>query len=407
MEILPAAGDAEEPDLVGKSTEMQTEVWKNLPEELLAPILAHLPWWSNLRLQPVCKSWNSLLRNSELLYKFSPPPPPRLPCCIVRTSCGGAIFNLALRKWHVIPPSLLLPSSQSPDEYQVVAAAGGVFLLEGREEDMGRFLVNPLNKSRKRLPPLPAPEQGNRSTCTILGMVVDRETHMHRIIAEQTEYEEVESPSAALRDPLGATKFCEIYVYDMNTKTPSWEIATTLQSEIDLCLEIENAVFVANDLYILMVQPFGWCWMYRVFKALHTSWSEVPAEIAIDLGHVHLFEHRGSLMLVGGTDVMKSDKNLTVDIWRLDMVKLVWEHMLTMPEELIKKLCALPENGIFYRFDVEGDYACFINPFTEVTITCDIVKKAWGWIDRHEYSNNFEYIDDLIFLFQPRLDIVL
>ncbi|KAL2636051.1 hypothetical protein R1flu_007530 [Riccia fluitans] len=427
-------GSESDMEEVGKGQldlDMDSKLWGNLPDELLTMVLAHLPRSCNLRLRQVSKSWNSILRDFHLLSRYyispSPLPPPRiippasdlvnnsgnnnnknykLMCLVVGNATHCSIFNLNVKKWFPISHSSLLPNIPSADEYQVVAACAGAFLMEGKIEELGRFLVNPLSKTRRELPPLPRPDLGYRSTCTVLGIAVDHQTlRFQRIIAEQTEYEEPESPTPD-GDPLGNTKFSEIYVYDFDKTPCRWELMTTLQSEIDLGLEVESAVFVGGSLYVLLVQPFGWCWMYRVFRALESNWKEVPADMVLDLGHVHLFEHRGCLMLVGGTDVFKSDEPLSVGIWRFDPDQEGWDRVLSMPDELVTKLCVVPKNGMFYHFDVEEDHVCFINPFTEVTVTCDLVHNVWTCLDRLNYGTNFQDVDDLVFMFHPRLDVV-
>ncbi|KAL3683799.1 hypothetical protein R1sor_001821 [Riccia sorocarpa] len=407
--------EGNKPELVSES-DMDSKLWAKLPDELLTVVLAHLPRSCNLRLREVSKSWNSVLRDFELLRRYNSPArnpynleynvSPRLTCLVVGNATHCSIFNLSVQKWFSISHSSLLPGLPYADEYQVVAACGGAFLMESRVEELGRFLVNPLNKTHRELPPLPPPDLGFRSTCTVLGMSVDHKTsRVQKIIAEQTEYEEPESPTPD-GDPLGTTKFSEIYIYDFDRIPCKWELVTSLQSEIDLGLEVESAVFVGGALYVLFVQPFGWCWMYRVFRAQESSWMELQADMVHDLGHVHLFEHRGNLMLVGGMDVFKSDEPLCIGVWRFCRDEETWDLILSMPDELVTKLCVVPKNGMFYHFDVEEDHACFINPFTEVTVTCDLVRNVWNCLDRLNHGTNFQDVDDLVFMFHPRLDVV-
>ncbi|CAM6108627.1 unnamed protein product [Calypogeia fissa] len=387
---------------------MDAEVWGKFPDELLPVVLARLPWWKNLQLRGVCKAWRGLLSNPSFLASSSPISTSRPPCVILSTTEECAIVNFAIRRWNVLPQSSFLPGLRAADCFEISAATAGLFLMEGRHES--RFLVNPLNKTQRQLPPVPPLEGQIPSWGTSphhpLKMMVTGKPNNIKIVGVQFQIQslavDVRGIEAVADFLLNDSELWSIYVYDL--LRDSWDLVSkNLQREISHSLE--NAIFVGEDLYLLTKQQGGLRprrHTHSVLKAMATELVEVPIDFTADVPTVHIFQHRGFLMLVCGAE----EWNPCVDIWRLENETQQWEKLVSMPERLLNKFYAKLHNGIF-NFDAEGDFACFSNYFnTEIVIVYNLVDEVWWEISCKDYiSQDLNFHDT--FLWQPNLNILL
>lgn len=387
---------------------MDADVWRKFPDELLPVVLARLPWWKNLQLRGVCKFWRGLLSNPNFLASSSPISTSRPPCVVLSTPEECAIVNFAIRRWHVLPQSSLLPGLRAADSFEISAATAGLFLMEGRHEN--RFLVNPLNKTQRQLPPVP-PLEGQISSWGTsphhpLKMMGTGKINNVKIIGVQFQIQsldvDVRGIEAVADFILSDAELWSIYVYDLLRN--SWDLVSkNLQREISHSLE--NAIFVGDDLYLLTKQQGGLRprrHAHSVLRAMATDLVEVPADFAADVPTVHIFQHHGSLMLVRGTE----EWHPRVDVWRLENMTQNWEMVVSMPQHLLTKFYKKLQNGIF-NFDAEGDFACFSNYFiTEIVIVYNLVDQIWWEISCKDYiSHDLSFHDT--FLWQPNLNIVL
>jgi hypothetical protein len=383
---------------------MDAQVWRKFPEELLPVVFAKLPWWINLQLRTVCKSWQRMLSNPSFLAKSAPVPTTRAPCIIISTAEECAVVNFAIRKWNVLPQSTVLPGVRAADCFEISAATAGLFLMEGRHGS--RFLVNPLNKTQRQLPPVPTLEGQTSKWHHPLKMMVNGTSNNIKIVGVQFEIQslavDVRGLEAVADFMLSDSELWSIYVYDL--VRDSWDlVAKNLQREISHSLE--NAIFVGEDLYLLTKQQGGLRprrHTHSLLRAMATDLVEIPVEFATDYPTIHIFQHRGHLMLVRGA----KERSPCVDIWVLEDMTPTWEKVVSMPEHLRTRFYEKLHNGIF-NFDAEGDFACFSNYFnTEIIIIYNLVDQVWWEISCKDYiSQDLNFHDT--YLWQPNLNIVL
>ncbi|CAM6108661.1 unnamed protein product [Calypogeia fissa] len=394
---------------------MDPDVWKNMPDELIPLILARLPWWGNLQLRGVCKSWNAKLSNAEFFSSFNTVQTSAphslygiLSPGILSTAGSCAAVNLVGKHyWNVLPRPSSLPNFQASDFFELQASSAGLLLMEGKLIEKGRILVNPVNKTHRRVPPVPTltGEGGfeNYVARGLLkehteGMVVDTHTKSVRIIVLQ--HQPIDGhvvPTARNQTFMSDLELWRIHVYDMGRN--AWDLVARFQSEH--LQRIKNAILVGETLYILTKQPsFRHRHRHRVFRASGTELLEVPAEITIDIPTVHIFQHRGSLMLVGGTVLKQSG----VDIWRWDDGGEHWHKVMSMPGDLVDSGWGRRD----FQINAEGDFLCLASyAKKDVVLLVNLVKEEWKSVS---YKNDYIYQDWAsirTFLWQPRLDIVL
>ncbi|BBN05700.1 hypothetical protein MPTK1_3g15290 [Marchantia polymorpha subsp. ruderalis] len=361
---------------------MDPELWRHLPEELVQRILARLPWWSNMQLRSVSRAWRTLLADCEFLRRSEPPVGGRRPCWI----CRSRDASYTLRNWSMTRSLPLAGLLSTDPQFRLEAATAGLLLMAHHSQPLGRlsFLVNPLNGTRRDIPPLPLLK--DPSLCYSLGMVADRSSRSHKIIVVHSEL--VNCPGAPAQE--------EIFVYD--SRADRWDMVHCMQRQCDDYRGLRSAVFVNGQLYILTVMNSEDGWIYRLFLVLPSRWDEVPARICIQtLSNVHMFEHGGRLMLVGETKT--GGRAAAVRIWRLGPSMTKWHEAFVMPDHLLLQL-HVPRRGVRFKVHVEGHFACFRG---RVVVVCDMLQGSWA----SSSFDCFRSVDESEFLLEPRLDVVL
>lgn len=147
--------------------------WDRLPEELVARILALLPFSNIYLARCVCKKWRSTIW-SPLFFAFCKLEPLRMPWLLEfqqHMYNQAWAYDLAGCRWFHLNFFFL------PENASVVAASGGLVCLgRATEEGYILFVCNPLTKDWKKLPLIPV-QPG------LVLVDVDQQSNFYKIIA--------------------------------------------------------------------------------------------------------------------------------------------------------------------------------------------------------------------------------
>ncbi|XAR48187.1 hypothetical protein NMG60_11030923 [Bertholletia excelsa] len=128
---------------------METEIWKDFPEDLLEAVLARLPIATFFRFRSVCRKWNSLLTSNSFSQQCNQvlQAQPWFYTITHENVSTGAMYDPSLKKWH--HPTV--PDFPTKLIVLPVASAGGLvcFLDVGYRRI---YVCNPLTRSFKELP---------------------------------------------------------------------------------------------------------------------------------------------------------------------------------------------------------------------------------------------------------------
>lgn len=101
-------------ELPVEGTEMDVNIWKEYPEELMEVVVARLPVAAFLRFRSISHKWNSLLgsprflqlseqvaqQNLPLLFASYSPSGKGSSRCSVDEKISGALYDPRIKKWH-------------------------------------------------------------------------------------------------------------------------------------------------------------------------------------------------------------------------------------------------------------------------------------------------------------------
>ncbi|KAG6542707.1 hypothetical protein Mapa_015866 [Marchantia paleacea] len=350
---------------------MDSKVWERLPDEILPQILLCLPWWSNLRLRAVSRSWKNLLSDPKFLAQSTPLPCARAPCCILRNSGNITIGDLNVQKWHV-----LRDFSATWDGFIISAANSGLFLMRGSDPSIN-FLVNPLNRTQRRLPPMPKLED----QLVLAGW--------HHPMTMKVEENPTNVKVVALQ--FGDGKLTRVFVYDLLRH--SWDAVSDNFTSKNL-RGVHCALLVEDDVYLLAASG-------HLFKVGGYQLIELPLPQDHHDGLVikYIFHHRGSLMLGNGTWI-KNSPHPVVDLWRFDRFLESWDKVASMPDYFASEL---DSSQALFQIDAEGDFVGFGCHNSKTLVLHNIVTSEWWSVACVDHLR----CTGCSFLWQPRLDIVL
>ncbi|CAM6103344.1 unnamed protein product [Calypogeia fissa] len=387
--------------------------WSNYPEELHMAILKRLPWVDKLRLRRVCKVWNAILRDPELLRSSRPPEGSASPfCCLNPHSHGGEflIYSPLGRSWHGFSS---LPS------FRVIAAAAGLLLMEGAVGGKRTLiLLNPLNRARRQLLlPLDLEDIPLQRSC-VFEMTLDKDTDRIRILAGVWHV----SDDPVVRHPYHRHWHdWKFYVYHVDSNL--WKVVANLSLRDEgypvftLAEQLPSAALMGNDLFFLSTFHGTSPHLYRI------KTTEQPADECVKLGleqdlvvggaplpmsssyvESRLFESEGRLLLIlrqrfgigNGDDFVNNMWELSM--YEFDFGASEWKTVLSLPGILAR-------SRSFVSFDVGGGFVCFHND--ELTGICDLASKTLTVLPSPVRMKSRHPPTTTIFLFEPRLDIIL
>ncbi|KAL2644688.1 hypothetical protein R1flu_012275 [Riccia fluitans] len=352
--------------------DMDSQVWDKLPDEILRLILSCLPWWSNLRLRSVSRAWKNLLSDASFLAHSTPlQTGDAAPCCILRISEPYTIGDLNTGKWSELKDF----SATWDNGFRISAASSGVFLMHRPDLNVN-FLVNPLNRTQRMLPPLPKLEDQ---------LVV---AAWHYPMTMKVEENPVNVKVVGLQ--FGDGKLTRVFIYDLLKH--SWNAISDNVTSKNF-RAVQSSLFVGDDIYLLTPSD-------QLFRVAGRQLVEIPLPECSHEGLVikHIFQHQGSLMLANGLWVTKPHP--VVELWRFDHVQESWQMVEQMPEQFAVEL---EDSKDLFKVDSEGDVVGFGCFHSKVLILHNLVTLEWWSVPCKDYLN----CTGCSFLWHPRLDIVL
>ncbi|KAL2643963.1 hypothetical protein R1flu_011550 [Riccia fluitans] len=429
--VVPSLSREEPTSLAeGMLEDTESVVSVELPQEIITLILTKLPFHELCRLRTVCKAWNGLVTDPEFavmcIKKAS-----EVPYCVMFDHYlqGYSIYCPVSHAWRRLPRSFF---SFSCPKFCLLAASGGILLYEGVGCEQRSFLVvNPINKSERRLPLLQDWEHDSCSTVYYAQIAVNRETDEFKVlIIDSVEGQ----PSSS---------YLKYQVYDSSSDV--WEMYGAVPSSLRES-DFRGAVLLKGKLYCLAHIRYS-------YELLCISKQNCKGETIVDSKggeafwkasnirlpnneflFVDLFEHQGKLMLGGRTDDLDHERNL--QFWRYEQGVersrgvMKWVEVLRLPKRLRNKFSVLEEFALVH---VQGDYiwaSAVVENYSKrfdspprridgsVMVMSSISESNWCLIPNYSLgcpSNcNRDYCGErpgrracTLFLFEPRLDLLL
>lgn len=322
---------------------MDSEIWKDFPEDLYEAVIARLPVATFFRFRSVCQKWNTLLTSNSFSVQCSQVFQPQ-PWFYTRTHENvntGAMFDPVSRKWHhptvpAIPTKMIILP---------VASAGGLICFL----DIGHrsfYVCNPLTRSFRELQ--------SRSvkvwSRVAVGMTLDKSGGAYRImwVGSDGEYE----------------------VYDSLKNT--WTCPGGMPAGIKLPLSLNFKslpVSVDGLMYFLRSDPDGIV-LYDMETGIWKQFS-IPAPLHIS-DHM-LAECGGRIMLVG---LLSKNAATCVCIWELQKMTLLWKEVDRMPN-----IMCLEFYGKHVKMSCLGNKGLLMlslrSKMMNRLVSYDILRKEW------------------------------
>jgi hypothetical protein len=303
---------------------------------------------------------------------------------------------------------------------KVIAAAAGLLLMEGFASGKRiLILLNPLNRSQRRLPLPPELEDIVSHQSKVFEMTLDRETDTIRILAGLWNVCDDQNTRYPHQRHWHIWKF---YVY--NLLSNSWRVVADVSLRDEgypvrtLAEQLPSVTLVGNDLFLLSTFHGTSSHLYRI-KAAQGNTPEcvklgqeqdlvvggAPLPPSSSYVESRLFESEERLVLIVRQKfrIGKVDDFLNnfweLNVYEFDFPSSEWKTVLEMPHKLAR-------SRSFISFDVDGGFVCFHND--DFTGICNIGSKTWARLPSPVIrSKNRHPPVPKIFLFQPRLDIIL
>ncbi|KAL3697878.1 hypothetical protein R1sor_011954 [Riccia sorocarpa] len=354
---------------------MDSEVWERLPDEIVPQILSCLPWWSNLRLRRVSRAWKTLLSDPKFLTHSTPSPAAGAPYCILRNSAPFTIGDLNTGRWNELKDF----SSTWGNGFRISATSSGIFLMHKRDPNVN-FLVNPLNRTQRMLPPLPKLEDQ---------LVV---AAWHYPMTMKVEENPVNVKVVGLQFSDG--KLTRVYVYDLLRH--SWDVVSDNVTGKNF-RAVQSSLIVGDDIFLLTPSD-------QLFRVYRRQLVEIPLPDCSHEGLVikHIFQHKGSLMLANGLWVSKPHPQ--VELWRFDGTHGSWQKIREMPERYAVEL----ENSKdLFKVDAEGDVVGFGCFHSKVLVLHNLVTSEWWTMDQQDLACNFAGVQIMQTLWQQTKQFIL
>ncbi|OAE21932.1 hypothetical protein AXG93_242s1130 [Marchantia polymorpha subsp. ruderalis] len=406
---------------LAEDTVLDQAVWsKGLPDDVFCTILARLPLSSFIRFRTVCKSWNAIVHD-PLFLEASSRVSNRQTCLVLRSREQDVMYEPGTNNWLPIPASFFHAGNES--HYGVIASCGGLVLLSHRCRLM---LFNPLNKSKKNLPPMIDMDQSDLPTVSdvdVIGMYLEVEAKYISILVtdkitnavthsdEDDECDEYDESYYEGREPFAA----QVY----NSRTNSWEMRGTFDPEYQL--SILNAALLDDTLHCLteaadpnMSHIYNQLAIYSILKDI---WDEDAIEMPDDeraLVSPHLFTNTGRLLLVAARTITGGPWNNELPLWNNI---IIWELQAVEPEvfqfvrkleiepqEVQKELLNIRVGDLFFLS--EGDFVYFGSKLGSTLGMINVKSQTWRLLPPIPDYDHYDFRSQpKKFLFQPRIDL--
>lgn len=329
---------------------LQSQLWSELPCELIERILSFLPTPSIFRFSAVCKSWRSLVFSRPFLRFRS-----QLPFQFHRNGTYFLALNrsryqqitayeVTSKKWYAFPLDFL-PTVAYP-----VSSAGGLICFLSSNLDTGTatlIVCNPLTRKWKELPSMLC-----KRVPLVITMVVDRKAMSYKILV-----------AGAIEDSNLNRTTTEIY----NSSTGKWVHCGSLPQDED----IGRTMVEYCGYYLCLTRGPGSGLL--AFNLQSQLWikmrtSKIPGYSKFR----HLVECRGSILVIG-----KALRRyvLGLYIWCLDPKTLKWMEVGKMPRAICDQFFSSPSECFYCT--AQGHLIFFSRYFYNQGLVYNTVENSW------------------------------
>ncbi|KAJ0724827.1 putative F-box domain, galactose oxidase/kelch, beta-propeller, kelch-type beta propeller [Helianthus annuus] len=323
---------------------MESEIWKEFPEDLFENVIARLPVATFFRFRSVCQKWNSLLTSNSFSLQCGQLSRTQ-PWFYTRTHENvntGAMYDPVSRKWHhpnvpVVPTNkIVLP----------VASAGGLVCF--LDISHGSFYVcNPLTRSFREL----QARSVNVWSRVVVGMTANEKAggaYQVMWVGSNGEYE----------------------IYDSRNDT--WACPGAMPTCINVPLSLNyrsQPVAIAGCMYFLRSDPDG----IVSYDTETGIWKQFTVPAPVHLREHTLAECGGRIMLAG---LLTKNAATCVCIWELQKMTLLWKEVDRMPN-----IWCLEFYGKPIRMSCLGNKTLLMlslrSKMTNRLVGYDIARKEW------------------------------
>ncbi|KAI3696434.1 hypothetical protein L1987_79449 [Smallanthus sonchifolius] len=278
---------------------MESEIWKEFPEDLYETVIARLPVAAFFRFRSVCQKWNSLLTSNSFSVQCGQVTRVQ-PWFYTRTHENvntGAMYDPVSRKWYhptvpVVPTKMII--------LPVASAGGLVCFLDISHRSF--YVCNPLTRSFREL----RARSVKVWSRVIVGMTANEKSggaYQIMWVGSDGEYE----------------------IYDSRNHT--WTRPGGMPACIKLPLSLNfrsQPVTVGACMYFLRSDPDG-----IVSYDMETGiWKQFTVPAPVHLREHTLAECGGRIMLAG---LLTKNAATCVCVWELQKMTLLWKEVDRMP----------------------------------------------------------------------------
>ncbi|CAM6099445.1 unnamed protein product [Calypogeia fissa] len=372
----------------------------HLPDEVLSTILAFLPLMSILRCRLVGKRWNRLAQ--EALFQET----------YARVSGDLSLQYIQL-----------LEQSQAFAGSQLVSSVGGLLLVAFFAEGSDQLIVvNPGTATLKRIPPMLRSESSCSHDFAVIGMVMNPETNVYKILAAQegarpVSFQEYDSALGAwhwtgtwtVRQPWSWRESTSNFITYLNHECFNVNPVSFHILEVALhdgalhCL----AVAAARHFRVLRLDPDSNMWF-----EVRGLFPPTPSSFVCDFRcKPVLFSNKGRLMLAGSQVIEPT--SIRVTVWRYDGEGAQWMQVASAIHQVEGEhphVCGVPNlDSTFFYMHACGDYLCLgafpsiRNPEPKVVLY-NIREDAWllTRLIEQESHKKLVYWQKRAFFYEPR-----
>lgn len=363
------------PTSTEQSCSMDEIIWRLFPDHVVERVLPWLPLPSIVRSQLVCKSWNSMIKNSRLFSDIYSQVEHEPWFLVFNNENEGLTYDPKENKWMRLSFSFL------PVESRAVATADGLICMVPKTSNAsGLYICNPILKLWRELP---RPPGLFKFFFFVAGLIVERNLRSYKVVLAGSEL--------VCGDVGQIVLMAEVY----DSRTNSWMRSRSFPFEAPVYpwRAISHGV-----LYCVTGQA---PWNIIGFNVHNGAWLRVRASMPSFLTSVKLMDHKGMLIMIGGLG--NSGITEKIGIWELNEAGTEWTKVGGLPREF----CGVFLKSLSRRFACvgHGNLIYFTGKKCSHMLLYDLSCRIWRWmVCCPEISDPHSYIFNG-FCFQPRLDM--
>ncbi|KAL6007707.1 hypothetical protein ACLOJK_033208 [Asimina triloba] len=316
-----------------------------IPDHIWENILSYLPISSLLQMKAVCKMWKSIIQSRPFINAYKKVAHPDDLYFVLFADFTqqyiAAAYYPADDKWIRIPLAHIWSSCPSTccQLRRTLVSDGSLVLAEDRKGSI--VVLNLFTKHFQTLPPM-------------MSLVWP---YVIAMIEEDSSYKVIAVSTAD-----------KVYSQVYDSATGSWEAKGEFDGRFAM---LGNAVHLDGCLFCISHGPDN----ILSFDLKNGTWSLVEGRMP-SIVCPHILVHRGTLVLVGGVEVVGVLKR--IGIWEFDRDGKQWHSVCFMPDHLFSALSHGNLNH-FETVDRRGKI-CFRKTGSSLVLMYDMVEERWWWL---------------------------